>query len=625
MLMLSFDQVNKRFGSHVLLEKASFRISKGQKVGLIGPNGTGKTTLLKMLIDQEQPNEGKVNVPKGVRVGYVSQHAEFDDEDTALDSLLKDYQLIADAMYAQEAKLSQASQDEMDQALQDYEQAREAYENIDGDRFAQKAEAMLDALGLAGKVHQSMKSLSGGEKSVVSLAKALLAQPDLLVLDEPGNHLDYIGVAWLEDFLKRFPGAVFMVSHNRYLLDRVVDRILHLEGGKIDEYEGNYSTYRATRLRQLVTQQAAYVADQKHLAALEAQVKRLQETAALLGDKASGQRYKAMKTRLEREQDQSTDKPILAKAGVQAGFQAKASKANIALEIRGYDKRFDANVLFENATMTINAGERVAIVGTNGSGKTTLLRDVVKLGNWEHDIIRIGPSMTVGYGSQEQEQLNENHTVLEALLSVGGLTRDDAVPLLSKFLFSWDDLQKKVELLSGGERNRLQIAQLIVKKPNFLILDEPTNHLDIQTCEAIEEALEEYQGTLLVVSHDRYFLDKLVDRVLEVKDQNLVSFEGNFSNFWLQRQSKSKRAVGRVSKRRKQRENTYKNEKKAKVVQDLEQRLEKLEAEKVILESKISEAFTQGNHQEGRRLANQLDTLQGQLDDAYRQWETQTE
>lgn len=624
-MAVNVDQVSKRFGSHVLLEKASFKIGPGQKVGLIGPNGAGKTTLLKMLIGQEQPSEGKITIPKGVRLGYVSQHAEFEDDDTAIDSLLRDYQIIADAMYAQEAKLAEASQDEMDDVLQQYEQAREAYEQIDGDRFPQKAEAMLDALGLADKIHQPVKSLSGGEKSVVSLSKALLAQPDLLILDEPGNHLDYVGIAWLEDFLNRFPGAVFMVSHNRYLLDRVVDRILHLEGGKIDAYVGNYSTYRATRLRQLVTQQAAYVADQKHLARLEAQVKRLQETAALLGDKKSGQRYKAMKSRFEREQEQSTDKPILAKAGVQAGFQTKASKADIALEVRGYDKRFGDRVLFDDASMSISAGERVAIVGTNGSGKTTLLRDVVKFGDWEHDVIRIGPSMTVGYGSQEQEQLNGNHTVLEALLSVGGLTRDEAVPLLSKFLFSWDDLQKKVELLSGGERNRLQMAQLIVKQPNFLILDEPTNHLDIQTCEAIEDALEDYEGTLLVVSHDRYFLDKLVDRVLEVKDQGLVSFEGNFSNFWLQRQSKSKRAVGRVSKRRKQRENTYKTEQKAKAVQELEQRLEKLEAEKIQLESNISDAFTKGDHQEGRRLVNQLDTLKAQLDDAYRQWESQTD
>jgi ATP-binding cassette subfamily F protein 3 len=620
MLVAQFDQVSKRFGQQIILDKASFQINDGDKIGLIGANGSGKTTLLNMMMEREDANEGNITMPKGVRVGYVQQYTEFSDEDTVLDCVLREHIELNLQLEAQEEKLSHLEGDELTSALNEYETMRQRYDRIDGDRFPQKAKAMLDSLGLAGRDHDRVSVLSGGEKNVLSMTQALLAEPELLVLDEPGNHLDYLGLAWLEDFLRRFKGAVFMVSHNRYLLDRVVDQILHLEAGQIDSYSGNYSAYRIEHLRRLVTQQAAFAADQKKLARLEEQVKRLKDTARVLGDKASGQRYRAMVSRFEREQAQATDKPVISEVGVQAAFSTKASKADIALEIKGYHKRFDDKILFENASLTIKAGERIALVGPNGSGKTTLIRDVIAHGDWEHDVIRIGPSLDVGYASQQQEHLREDRSVMDELLSVGGLTRDDATRILARFLFDWEELHKHIEDLSGGERNRLQLAQLMVKQPNFLILDEPTNHLDIQTCEAVEEALAEYDGTLLIISHDRYFLDNLVDRVIEVSNKKLNVFEGNFSAFWQRRQMQSKPSVGRVTKRRKQRENTFKTEQKAQALQDLEQRIETAESEKEQLESAIASAFTKGNHQEGRRLTNRLNTLKSKLDDLYQQW-----
>jgi len=619
MLVASFDNVSKRYGAQVLLEGGSFQINRGQKIGLIGPNGAGKTTLLNVLIGQEAPSSGTVVVPRGVRLGYVRQVAEFEPGERVLDCVLRDHHELRQALRARETHLTQVDQAHLPEALQAYERAREAYDHNDGDHFPQRAQAMLDALGLAGKGEQPVASLSGGEKNVLSLSQALLAKPDLLILDEPGNHLDFLGIAWLEAFLNRFKGAVLIVSHNRYLLDRVVQGILHLEGGSVRYYDGNYSNSRLMHLRDVVSQQARYAADQKRLARLEYQVKRLQETAKALGDAASGQRYRAMKSRYEREKKSATDKPTLAQAGVKAAFTTAASRADIALELKGYSKRFGERVLFDEANLHIKAGERVALVGPNGSGKTSLLRDIVRHGCWEHPTLRLGPSVTLGYGSQTQEEFEQNRTVLKELLSAGGLDREEAIALLARFLFAWEDAQKWVCDLSGGERNRLQLAKLIAQQPNFLILDEPTNHLDIPTREAVEAALDDYEGTLLVVSHDRYFLDRLVQRVVEIKDGGFHAFEGNFSQFWQKRSPTPSRTSGRATQRRRQRERTRLPQSNPALVA-LEQRLAGFEREKLELESAIGSAFTQGDHQKGRRLTQRLAQLKAQLDDAYQAW-----
>ncbi|NLW50286.1 MAG: ABC-F family ATP-binding cassette domain-containing protein, partial [Candidatus Brocadiaceae bacterium] len=269
MLLANFQNVTKTYGPQTVLRGVSFQIGSGQKLGLIGPNGAGKTTILRILVGQEEPNDGNAVTPRGVRIGYVPQHVEYGDDLTVSQCILREHDRLSEALRKQELRLSEAAEDELDAALRSYQRASDAFERIGGHGFPQRAEAMLDALGLAGRAEQKVGSLSGGEKNVLGMAEALLAEPDLLLLDEPANHLDYEGVAWLEDFLVRFRGALLMVSHNRYLLDRVVQGILHLEDGRLQSYEGNYSTYRANRLRQLVAQQEDYVANQKRLAQLE--------------------------------------------------------------------------------------------------------------------------------------------------------------------------------------------------------------------------------------------------------------------------------------------------------------------------------------------------------------------
>ena len=440
------------------LNGLSFKISSGEKLGLIGANGSGKTTVLRVLQSQASPTQGSVFLAPGIKVGYVAQQVEGGEDHTVIDWLLADHGVLIQSLRQQEERLATSAGAEMNKALRAYQKARDDYDRIDGDTLPRRARTMLDSLGLPGREDQRVESLSGGEKNVLSLAHALLAQPDFLLLDEPANHLDYMGIAWLEDFLARFKGTVLMVSHNRHLLDRVVDGVLELENGRVREYKGGYSAYRGTKLRELIAQQSDYIANQKRLAQLEALVKRFEQIARSNPDPAWGKRLRARKSQLAREKKQAVEKPVLDESAFKAEFLTEETHANVALQVRGYKKSFDELTLFEGADLDIAAGERVALVGPNGSGKTTLLRDVVAEGAWDSSVIRVGPSMQVGYASQEQEVLRKDRTIVDEIRSAAPMSSNAAFALLRKFLFGWEDLQKRVADLSGGERNRLQLV-----------------------------------------------------------------------------------------------------------------------------------------------------------------------
>ena len=621
MRIASLQNVTTHYGAQPVLTGASFEINSGQKLGLIGANGSGKTTILKVLTGREPVNGGSVYLDPGVRVGYVPQHFEHDTDSTVMDWLLGEYRPIADALHAQEERLARAPAADMEKALRAYQRARDAYDRIDGDSWPRRAQALLDAFGLGGKEQQQVASLSGGEKNILSLAHALLSEPDLLLLDEPANHLDYLGVAWLEDFLAKFGGTVLIVSHNRYLLDRVVGGILELEGGRVQAYSGGYSDYRGERLRRLIAQQRDYVVNQKRLAQLEALVKRFEQIARSKPDPAWGKRLRARRSQLEREKRQAVDKPVLSTRAINADFATEATRSDIALQVRDYSKAFGDRQLFDGADLDISSGERVALVGPNGAGKTTLLRDIVQQGAWDSRTIRVGPSIRLGYAAQEQEVLRPERTILEEVGAGAAISSNEAFGLLRRFLFGWDDLDKKVADLSGGERNRLQLARLMAVRPSLLVLDEPTNHLDIPTREAVEEALDDYAGTILVVSHDRYFLDKVVNRVVELRDGNLVSFDGNFSEFWHARQTAEGPVRGRVKSRERSRlrarvERAQHRDK----VASLERRIQEAEAEKLDLEREATEAFNRGEHRRGRRIGRQIERNAAVLEDLYDQW-----
>jgi ATP-binding cassette, subfamily F, member 3 len=619
MLVASLQNVAHSYGVHEVLTNVSLTISTGQRLGLIGANGSGKTTMLRILTGEELPSGGMVVVPKGVRVGYVPQHVSYRDDDSVWDCIAVEHKRLSETLRMQEERLSVATPENMDQILRAYQAARDDYDKVDGDRFPHRAETMLDALGLQGKMRQPVGSLSGGEKNVVSMTRALLKDPDFLILDEPANHLDYEGVAWLEDFINRFKGAVMIVSHNRYLLDRVVNGIVDLSAGLVKYYEGGYSSYRATRLRDLLAQQSDYIANQKRLSRLEQLVKRFEQIARATADPAWGKRLRARRTQLEREKGNAVDEPILGPDKIDAAFTTEASQAKIALQLRGYSRSFGPRILLEDATLDIACGERVGLVGVNGSGKTTLLREIVANGAWDHDVIRVGPSQTIGYSAQEQEILHNDRTIMEEIRATATVSAKGAFALLSRFLFARNDVDKRIGELSGGERNRLQLARLMLLKPNFLILDEPTNHLDIPASEAIEEALDNYEGTLLVVSHDRYFLDKVIDRVVEVRDHSLHSYAGNFTEFWHARKEERAKVVGRITKRGQHRT----RQKQSRLPEDaaaLERRIEATEQEKAALETSLEDAFNGRDRRAGHRVQKELDRVNTLIDELYQKW-----
>ena len=625
MELVRFQNVVKDYGHVAVLEDVSFKVSSGQKVGLVGPNGSGKTSILRMLVGEEPTSGGVIARAPGLKVGYVPQRVEHDGRATVIGTVLREHDELERTLRGAEERFASAASDELPVAERAYEEALEAYQQAGGDRVPSQAIGMLDSLGLAGRSEELVATLSGGEKNVLSLVRALLAEPELLLLDEPANHLDFEGLAWLEGFLASYRGAALIVSHNRYLLDRVVGQILHLENGRVRQYAGNYTAYRTTLLREKISQGRDYVANQKRLTQLEELVKRFEVMAHRTGDSAWGRRLRARRSQLSRERAQAVEKPTEEASSMRPRIDEEASHANVALQVRGYSKAFGDLVLLEDAELDISAGERVALIGPNGSGKTTFIRDVMAEGAWDHPTIRIGPSLSVGYCAQEQEVLNEDRTVFDQIFRDGNISRDDTYTVLARYLFGPNDYDKRVSDLSGGERNRLQLAMVLTKRPNFLILDEPTNHLDIPAREAIEDLLADYKGTILLVSHDRYFLDKVAGRVVELRDKKFVSHIGSFSEYWAERQASLRPSRARATTRGRRRERVGRvhpqAEAKAREPSALDRLIAEAEQEKLALEKRVSEAFTRGDHRDGSRIATELERKSAELERLFSQWE----
>ena len=616
MTILDVNNLTKAYGANTVLEGVSFKINQGERVGLIGENGSGKSTLLKMIVGIEEVTGGTITKPKGLRVGYLAQHLTYREGNTVYEEVLDVFgavrKLRAD-LRDLEAEMGQtetaSDEDRLQETMARYGRLVEAFERMGGYTYAQRIEAVLEGLGISAMRDRRVGSLSGGEKNVVALARMLLEEPDILLLDEPGNHLDFEGLAWLEDFIRNYGKTAILVSHDRYLLDRTVERIVELEDRKAAAYSGNYSSYRAEKLRNLIKQKAAYEDQQKEIRRLEEMIKRFE----LMGGERDFRQARSRQKMLDRMD--KIERPGLDRGRIDPGFGFEERSGRITLELRGYSKAFGDRVLFQDVDLLLSFGERAGLLGANGSGKTTLFRDILEQGAWENQVLRIGPRTKIGYYAQEHETLNPERSILEEVRRERGLTRDQGFTVLSKFLFRWEDMDRKVKTLSGGEKSRVQLAKLMVSDANLLLLDEPTNHLDIQSREQVEEALEEFDGTVLVISHDRYFLDRIVDRIVEVRNPDLVCHAGNFSFFWEKKRSEQGRAAPAKRKRTAARKKTVLPPPDDSA--ETEEKIEEMEAEKLRLERALAEAYRNRNYKGGEKLSRQLLKLEDRLEGLY--------
>jgi ATP-binding cassette subfamily F protein 3 len=527
-MLFRLAEVSKSYGAQEVLRSLSFQVNPGEHVGLVGRNGAGKTTLLRLIAGTESPDKGTIERMRGFRYGVLAQHVEFSDDTTVIDAALEvfaELQQLEAKMRDLEHAMTETSGSELDRVMHDYSEAQHAYEHAGGFTFHARAEAVLQGLGF-GKADFSKPApaLSGGEKNRLGLARMLLLEPDILLLDEPTNHLDVQAVEWLEDFLSEYKSAYIIISHDRFFLDHTVNRILDLENKQIVSYNGNYSKYLELREERQAQQQKAYEQQQEMIARTEDFIRR-----NLAGQKTkqakSRRNLLARLERLESVTNQDTAK---------FNLKPVTRTGDLVLILDKVAVGFPTRTLAQDITLTLRRSERLGIIGANGTGKTTLLRTILGEMQPLAGESRWGAGVNVGYYDQRLLMIDERNTVLDELRTITASTVTDGElrSFLGRFLFSGDDVFKPVSVLSGGEKGRLALAKLIYSRVNVLVLDEPTNHLDIASCEALEDALNDYDGTIITVSHDRYFLDRIATQILFFSPDGVEAFDGGYTEFY---------------------------------------------------------------------------------------------
>jgi ATP-binding cassette subfamily F protein 3 len=504
---------------------------------LIGLNGAGKSSLFKLILGEHNSElGGSITRPKGLTLGYLPQEPELDPAQTAIDAALQGNPRVA-AVHTELERLEASLGDpavyaddrRLQRALERQHQLVEEYHALGGDSYPQRVREVLAGLGLDdSELEKPLGALSGGQKKLVGLARLLLIHPDVLLLDEPDNHLDLPGKIYLEKLIREYKGTVVLVSHDRYLLDAVVTHIAELEDGKLVVFEGDYSSYMTEKELRLARQEELYRAQKHEITRLEASIKRLAIWGKVYDNEDFAAKAKSMQKRLDKMD--KIEKPITERRRMELSLNGWRG-SNKVLELSGVCKSFGSKLIFTDLNETIWHGERVGLIGPNGAGKSVLLRMILGQELPDAGEINIGPSVSVGYYSQEHETLDFNQSLLDAVRYAGELSETRAVAFLRRYLFTYKQASQKIGELSGGERSRLQLALLVLSGTNFLLLDEPTNNLDIASAEVLEAALEDFVGTVLVISHDRYFLDRTVQRLLVIEERHLVGSLGGYSDY----------------------------------------------------------------------------------------------
>ena len=631
MIILQANKIERSFAGEVLFDNINLQVDERERIALVGKNGAGKSTLLKILVGEEEPTSGEINKKKDISLSYLAQDSRFESENTIYDEMLHvfdDLRRTEKQLRQMELEMGEKSGDDLDKLMSDYDRLSENFRQAGGFTYEADIRAILNGFKFDESMWQmKIAELSGGQNTRLALAKMLLEKPNLLVLDEPTNHLDIETIAWLENYLVNYSGALIIVSHDRYFLDKVATITLDLTKHSLDRYVGNYSRFVELKEQKLATEAKNYEKQQKEIAALEDFVNRNLVRASTT--KRAQSRCKQL------EKMERLDKPEAGKKSANMTFQSEKTSGNIVLTVENAAIGYDGEILSEPISLDLRKMNAVAIVGPNGIGKSTFIKSIVDQIPFIKGEKRFGANVEVGYYDQTQSKLTPSNTVLDELWNDFKLTPEVEIRnRLGAFLFSGDDVKKSVGMLSGGEKARLLLAKLSMENNNFLILDEPTNHLDIDSKEVLENALIDFDGTLLFVSHDRYFINRVATHVLELSENGSTLYLGDYDYYVEKKAEVEMIQTEEASTSNKAKEaspvNDYQAQKESqKEVRKLMRQIESLEAEIEELENQsqaISEQMLEINDAEKlMELQAELDKISHRQEEAMLEWEELSE
>lgn len=634
-MVVSIQNVSKSFSAGPVLKDISFQVNEGDKLAIIGNNGTGKSTLLKIIVGEEHEDSGEIVLGKNVTLGYLAQYQSDNLSGKIYDIVLsarEDLLAMEKNLRNMEMKMCDIDINEMDHFMDIYHKKSKEFEDLGGLTFRSEVNGVLKGLGFSEEdFEKDLNTLSGGQKTRVAMGRLLIQKPSVLLLDEPINHLDLNSIQWLENYLAQYEGAVIIVAHDRYFLDRVVNRVVDLSQHKAVCYKGNYSDYAKQKEERDKTLMHQYEKQEKFIEHQEAVIDKLKQFNREKSIKRAESRVKVL-DKIER-----MDAPALDSRKMNLTLEPDIRSGNDVLQVSNISKSFDDITLFENLNFEIHRGERVAILGDNGTGEeTTILKLITGRKDKDAGMITLGANVTIGYYDQEQQELDENKTLFEEMQDAYPQLNDTRIRnVLAAFLFTGDEVFQPIKTLSGGERGRVSLAKLMLSGANLLILDEPTNHLDMESKEILEQALSGYTGTLLYVSHDRYFIQKTATRILELSDHCLTEYQGDYE-YYLKRKEELKEKSSLTDSGAANEEQLSDNGKTDWAVQKEEaRRIQKLEREKDAIEKEIADLENEiaeidveyskdevaHNSSKLNELTAKQNELKDRLEQCYEKWE----